>query len=119
MKKLFLFAFLLILTLVSCGGNDAPIEERIIGEWSGLQTSVSGDKVPATWEFLPDGTMVVRIGGFSYGAEWSLDGNRVNIVTEVAPDDPTYRDVEFVSDDVMRLTKEEGDIEETWSRVEE
>lgn len=116
MKKLILFFFLLM-TLAACGGGDAPIEERIIGEWSGLQTSTNGEKVPATWEFLEGGTMIIKIGTFSYGAEWSVEGNRVNIATELAPDDPTYRDVEFVSDDVMRLTKE--DIEETWSRVEE
>lgn len=109
---------LIVLLLAACGGNgDAPIEQRIIGKWSGLQTAISGDKVPATWEFFEGGTMVVNVGGFNYGAEWSVDGNRVNIATELAPDDPTYRDVEFVSDDVMTLTKE--DIKETWTRVEE
>lgn len=118
MKKIILFV-LLLLMLVACGGSEQPIEERIIGEWSGLQTATSGDKIPATWEFLEDGTMIVNVGGFSYGADWSVDGNRVTIATELDPDNPTYRDVEFVSDDVVKLTKDEGDIEETWSRVEE
>ncbi|MCA9930800.1 MAG: membrane lipoprotein lipid attachment site-containing protein [Anaerolineales bacterium] len=116
MKKFILFIVMATLVLAACGGSEPPIEERIIGTWSGLQTAASGDKVPATWQFLEGGTMVVSVGGFSYGAEWSIEGSRVNIVTEVAPDDPTYRDIEFVSDDVMKLTKE--DIEETWSRVE-
>lgn len=116
MKKLVSFVLLLII-LAACGGGDAPIEERIIGEWSGLQTSTNGEKIPATWEFLEDGTMIVKIGTLSYGAEWSVEGNRVNIAAGFDPANPTYRDVEFVSDDVMRMTKE--DIEETWSRVEE
>ena len=118
MKRLLSLTLLLIFALAACGGGgDAPIEERIVGTWSGLQTSTNGEKVPATWQFLEGGTMVVQIASFSYGAEWSVDGNRVNIATELDPDNPTYRDVEFVSDDVMRMTKE--DIEETWARVEE
>lgn len=122
MKRLFLFTILFIVLLAGCGGSgEPPIEDRIIGEWSGLQTATGGDKVPATWEFLEGGTMVVTIEGvgISYGAEWSVDGDRINIVTELDPENPTYRDVEFVSDDVVRMTKAESDIEETWTRVEE
>jgi len=120
MKKLLLLPLLLIFALAACGGGGGvPIEERIIGEWSGLHTATGGQKVPATWEFLEGGTMVVSVGGITYGADWSVDGDRVNIATELDPDNPTYRDVEFVSDDVMRLTKAESDIEETWTRVEE
>ena len=60
MKKLLIIT-LLTLLLAACGGDDPPIEERIIGKWSGLQTATSGDKVPATWEFLEGGTMIVYV----------------------------------------------------------
>lgn len=119
MKRIALLLLLLFFALAACGGGDPPIEDRIIGQWSGLQTATGGQKVPATWEFLEGGTMVVSAGGITYGADWSVDGNRVNIATELAPESPTYRDVEFVSDDVMRMTKEESGIEETWTRVSE
>jgi hypothetical protein len=121
MKKVIFFLLVLGFVLVACGGGDKLIEERIIGKWSGAQTNANGDKIPATWEFLEGGIMIVEVVGmgFSYGAEWSVEGNRINLVTELAPDDPTYRDVEFVSDDVIKLTKQESGIEETWSRVKE
>jgi len=122
MKKAIPFLILMSLILVGCGGarsKKPSLEERIIGKWSGVQTSVSGDKVPAVWEFIEGGTMIIRIVGvdISFGATWSVEGNRINIVPELDPERPTYRDVEFVSDDVMKLTKE--DIVETWARLEE
>jgi hypothetical protein len=99
--------------------DEVSIEGRIIGKWSGLQTSSSGDKVPAIWQFLEGGVMVIQFPAvsISYGAEWSVDGNRITIVTEIDPANPTYRDVEFLSDDVMRLTKDESGIEEIWTRI--
>lgn len=113
---------LVALIVVSCGssrGADQPLEQRIIGKWSGIQVNSNGDPIPATWEFLEGGTMIVTITGLgqSFGAEWSTEGSRINFTTELAPDEPNYRDVEFVSDDVMKLSKE--DIEETFTRVEE
>ncbi len=117
MKRLVILVILLF-ALGACGGGEAPLEERIIGTWEGAMTNTNGDKIPATWQFLEGGTMLVDAGGLvSYGATWEVEGNRINIVTELAPDDPTYRDAEFVSDDVVKLTKE--DITETWSRVDE
>lgn len=95
------------------------IRDQVLGKWSGAQTSTNGEMVPALWEFLPDGTMLVSFVGidFKYGASWSIDGNRITIVTELEPDRSTYRDVEFLSADVMRLTKDEAAIVETWSRI--
>ncbi len=63
--------------------------------------------------------MVVSFVGleFSYGATWWVEGNRVHIATEVDPDEPTYRDVTFVSDTVVSMTKSESGIEETWTRI--
>lgn len=99
--------------------NNTVTSDRIIGTWSGLQTSKNNEKVPAEWQFLEGGVMVIRIpaGGISFGANWTLEGKRINIITEIDPDNPTYRDVEFITDDVMRLTKDESDIVETWTRV--
>lgn len=116
------FLILVTLTLAACGGSGAeaqPLNQRIIGKWSGAMTNTEGDKVPATLEFLEDGTMIVRITGLdvSYGAEWSTEGSRLNFTTELSPDEPNYRDVEFVSEDVVKLSKE--GIEETFTRVEE
>jgi hypothetical protein len=122
MKRFLIVLYILTLVLAACGGSaDPPLEERIIGTWSGAQTNVNGDKIPATWQFLEGGTMVVKITGtdISYGADWSVEGNRINLTTELAPDEPTYRDVEFVSDDVISMTKAESNIEETWTRVTE
>jgi hypothetical protein len=98
-----------------------PIEERIIGKWSGVMTNKNGDKIPAFWTFLDGGVMVIELNpfGFSYGAEWHVEGSRIHIIPETDPNDQTYRDVEFVTDDVMILTKEEADIRETWTRVED
>ena len=95
-----------------------PIEERILGKWSGAMTNIQGDKIPATWTFMEGRVMVVNINllGVSYGAEWYVEGNRIHIISELDPNNPTYRDVEFVSDNVIILTKE--DIQETWTRVE-
>lgn len=117
MKKVLsvVVVILVMFLVVGClGTKSAPLEERIIGEWSGAQTTTSGDKVPAVWTFLEDGTMLVAVGPFAYGAKWSVDGDRLNIVTELSPERPTYRDVEFLSDNVVRLTKEE--VVETWTR---
>lgn len=116
------FLIFIILVLAACGdsgGSDQPLEQRILGKWSGVQTSASGDKIPATWEFLEDGTMVVEIVGMGmgYGAEWSAEGGRINFTTELAPDEPNYRDVEFVNEDTVKFSKE--GIEETFTRVEE
>lgn len=113
---------LVTLVLVSCGssgGNDQPLEQRIIGKWSGVQVNVNGDPIPATWEFIEGGTMVVKITGLnvSYGAKWTAEGNRIDFTTELDPDKPNYRNVEFVSEDTMKLTKE--GIEETFTRIEE
>jgi hypothetical protein len=96
-----------------------PIAERIIGRWSGVMTNQLGDQIPAYWTYMKDGVMLIEIVGFgySYGAKWSVEGNRISITTELDPSNPTYRDVEFVTDDVMILTKEEKNISETWSRV--
>lgn len=118
-------AFLMLVTaliVAACGGSgasDQPLEQRIIGKWSGVQVNKNGDPIPATWEFLEGGTMVVKITGLpvSYGAKWSAEGNRINFTTELNPDEPNYRDVEFVSDDVIKLKKE--GIEETFTRVKE
>lgn len=118
MKKLVMLVLVLFVA-VACGGGGDDVESRLIGKWSGAQTNPQGDKIPATWEFLEGGTMVVTVVplDITYGAEWSVDGNRINIATELDPENPTYRDVEFVSDDVIRLTK--GDTVETWTRVDE
>ena len=63
--------------------------------------------------------MVVEITMFdvSYGAEWYIQENRLHITTELDPENPTYRDIEFVSDDVILLTKDEAGIKETWTRI--
>lgn len=63
-------------------------------------------------------TIELSHAGISYGAEWYVEGGRIHIITEVDPNNPTYRDVEFVSSDVMVLTKQESGIKETWTRVE-
>jgi hypothetical protein len=65
--------------------------------------------------------MVITITGIdiSFGATWSVEESRINIVSEIDPENPTYRDVEFVSDDVMKLTKAESNIVETWSRIKD
>ena len=123
MKKAILFLIVTSLVLVACGGlgsKEPPLEERILGTWSGAQTNADGDKIPATWEFLEGGTMVIKIFGLdmAFGATWSVEGNRINFVLELDSENPTYRDVEFVSDDVIKLTKAEGDIVETWTRIE-
>ena len=95
-----------------------PIGEWIIGKWSGAMTNSNGDKIPAFWSFLDGGVMLVEIplADVSYGAEWRLEGTRLHITTELDPENPTYRDVEFVSEDLMILTKDESGIRETWMR---
>ena len=95
-----------------------PIEERIIGTWTGAMTNANGDKLPATWTILEGGVMVVEVLMFdvTYGAEWRVEGDRMHITTELDPDNPTYRDIEFVNDDLMILTKDESNIKETWAR---
>jgi len=97
------------------------IEERILGKWSGAMTNKNGDKVPALWTFIDGGVMVIEIDllGYSYGAEWYVEGNRIHIIPETDSDNSTYRDAGFVTDDVMILTKGEADIKETWTRVED
>jgi hypothetical protein len=120
MRILFLLLAIVVF-LAACGGSevsDLPLEQRLIGKWSGAQVNREGNPIPATWEFLEGGTMVVTITGLgqSFGAEWSAEGNRINFTTELDPDEPNYRDVEFVSDDVIKLTKE--GIEETFTRVD-
>jgi len=32
------------------------------------------------------------------------------------PEESTYRDIEFITDDIIRLTNSEADIVETWTR---
>ena len=102
--------------LLGCSAVAKPTSKRIIGVWTGMQTAANGEKVPAKWEFVEGGTMLVEVAGgvFSYGATWEVTGNRIDIVTELDPEKPTYRDVEFKSNDVMVLTK--LDIVETWQR---
>lgn len=122
MKKVILFLVIASFVLVGCGGagsNNLPLDKRLIGKWSGLIVNKNGDKIPAEWEFLEGGTMVttVKILDISYGGTWSAEGNRLNFVTEVNPEEQNYREVEFVSDDVIKLTKE--DITETFTRVKE
>lgn len=117
--RIFILLVIVVL-LAACGGNsEQPLEQRIIGKWSGTQVSANGERIPATWEFLEGGTMVVTITPLntSYGATWTAEGNRINFTTELDPDNPNYREVEFVSEDVIKLSKE--DIEETFTRVEE
>lgn len=116
------FLILIALFVTACGDSgdsNQPLDQRLIGEWSGVQVNVNGDPIPATWEFLEGGTMVVKIVGLnaSYGAKWSVEGNRLNFTTELDPDKPNYRNVEFVSEDIIKLTKE--GIEETFTRIEE
>jgi hypothetical protein len=96
-----------------------PIAERILGRWSGVMTNKLGDKLPAYWTFMKDEIMLVEFEGlgYSYGAKWRVEGNRLYITTELDPSNPTYRDVEFVTDDLMILTKTEANITETWTRV--
>ena len=98
-----------------------PIEDRIIGKWSGSMTNKNNEKVLAYWTFLDDGHMIVEIFGFgvTYGADWYVEGNRLHLVTEMDPSNPTYRDIEFVNDDVIIMTKDEADIKETWTRIEQ
>jgi len=81
-------------------------------------TITSGETIPATWEFLGGGVMIVSIPqvNITYGASWSFAGDRMNIVTELDPENPTYRDIEFVSNDVFIASKES--FSETWSRTE-
>lgn len=112
------FVFVLVTVLLS--GCAAPIEKRIIGTWSGAMTNKEGEKIPASWTFMDGGIMLIEINilEYRYGAEWSVEGNRIHIIPETDPNNPTYRDVEFVTDDVMILTKEEAGIKETWTRVE-
>lgn len=119
-RYLALVIFLVLLALAACGGTaEQPLDQRLIGKWSGAQINKNGDPIPATWEFLEGGTMIVTITGLgqSFGAKWSAEGNRLNFTTEIDPDNPNYRDVEFVSEDVIKLKKE--GIEETFTRVEE
>ena len=118
---IFLFALsIAAVFLAACGrASEQPLDQRLIGKWSGAQINKNGDPIPATWEFLEDGTMVTTITGLgqSFGAKWSVEGNRINLVSELDPDEPTYRDIEFVSENVMKATKAEANIEETWTRV--
>lgn len=110
-------SILLLVSLILLGCA-ASTSERIIGKWSGTQTNAAGNKLPATWEFIEGGTMVISITGLaSYGATWEADGNRITIVTELSPDKSTYRDVEFINDDTVKMTKAEAGITETWTRV--
>lgn len=96
-----------------------PFEERIIGKWSGMMTNASDNKLPATWTFLEGGILLIEIGQFSYGAEWSIKGNRIHIISELDPENPTYRDIEHLDEKIMVLVKSENNIKETWKRVEE
>lgn len=121
MKRLMLGLIVFSLVLLSCGlgswATEKPLNERIVGKWSGLLVNKNGDKLPAEWEFLDKGTMVIRIttAGVSYGGTWSAEGNRINFTTEANPEEKNYREVEFVSDDVVKLTKES--VTETFSRI--
>lgn len=117
---IFVLLTLVILVVPACGSSGAseqPLNQRLIGKWSGAQVNRNGDAIPATWEFIEGGTMVVTVLGQSYGADWSAEGNRLNFTTELNPDEPNYRDVEFVSEDVIKLKKE--GIEETFTRINE
>ena len=98
-----------------------PIEKRIIGKWSGVMTNKNGDQIPAFWTFIDGGVMTIEISllEYSYGGEWYVEGNRIYIIPETDPNTPTYRDAEFVTDDVMILSKEEANIKETWTRIKD
>ena len=97
-----------------------PHEARIIGVWAGAMTNKNGEKILAHWTFMEEGVMIVNFDllNISYGAEWHIEEGRLFITTELDPTMPTYRDIEFASDDVMILTKDETNIRETWTRVE-
>lgn len=113
------FILLLCLLFVACSGL-SPEEAQLIGKWEGLQTTINGTKVPATWEFQASDTLIINPSDslIIYEADWSMEGNRIFITTEIDPENPTYRDVEFIADDTMKLTKGKG-IEETWQRIVE
>lgn len=121
MKKVMLFLVIVSFVLVGCGGpgGGKPIQERVIGKWTGAMVNKNGDRIPVEWEFLEGGTMVTKFPmlNISYGGAWSAESSRINFTTEIDPEEKNYRDVEFVSDDVMKLTKE--DFEETFTRVKE
>lgn len=114
---LFLLAVLFLLLACSGDSGPPPIEKRILGVWDGLQTNGVGDKLPASWEFVEGGKLIVNIKlmDVTYLADWYVDGNRIHITTEIQPDKPTYRDAEFLNDNMLKLTKDDT-IEETWVR---
>lgn len=121
MRKMILLLVIVSVVLVACGGGASgkPANERIIGKWSGMMTNKNGGKIPIEWEFLEGGTMVVKaaVMNISFGGTWAVEGSRLNFVTEVDPEVKNYRDIEFVSDDVVKFTKAEADITETFTRV--
>ncbi|MEM7113813.1 MAG: hypothetical protein AAF614_15365, partial [Chloroflexota bacterium] len=77
------FIFLLGIFLIAC---DTPSteEQQLIGKWEGLQTTISGEKVPATWEFQESEVLIINPSDslLIYEADWQMEGNRIHIITE-------------------------------------
>lgn len=118
MKRFWLLLLVGIL-LIGCK-KEEPLEKRILGTWSGREVNVNGEMLPATWEFLEGGTLIARIPSedITYELTWELvQDKRINIFTHLAPE-PTYLDVEFVSDDEIKLIEVESGNESALIRVD-
>jgi len=94
---------------------------RILGEWSGAYSNKDGEKILATMTYYEGGIRIteVTLFGMSFSSEWWFEGDRMYFISELSPEKTNFRDVEFIADDVMRTTKEESDVVETWKRVED
>ena len=85
-----------------------------------------GTKINTTWQFLVGaGLIYAKIEAsdweydhfYYFGFPYGIEGNRIYLNSPIQGN--TYRDVEFLSDNEIRMTKEDEGIIEVWTRVEE
>ena len=121
MKKIFgmmslLAVMVAMVGMVGCNSN----KDKIVGEWKSYEKSRDGknwriDNDEFTFNFLENGTVIIR-GGISYSeAKWNVEGDKLTIVDG---NETGVAKIEKLTDDELVIREVGKDLYEKFKRVE-
>lgn len=102
--------------VVGCNSN----KDKIVGKWKSFEKSRDGknwriDNDEFTFNFLENGTVIIR-GGISYSeAKWSVEGTQLTIVNG---NETGVATIEKLTDDELIIKEVGKELFEKYKRVE-